>query len=150
MPSLAKNKKAYFDYHIIDKFEAGIILIGQEVKSIKSGRINLAGSYIVPKDSELFLIGAHIPAYQPKNISDYDPQRSRKLLLKKKEVLHLIGKLREKGLTLLPLQVYTRKGFIKVELGVGKGKKLIDKRDLIKKRDLDMRLKQSLKERNRG
>ncbi len=145
MSVLSKNKKAYFDYQILEKFEAGIILIGQEVKSIKSGKMSLKGSYVVPKDNDLFLISCHIPAYQPKNIADYNPERSRKLLLKKKELRHLIGKSKEKGLTLIPLQVYTRKGFIKIEVGVGKGRRKPDKRDLIKKRTIDAKLRQSLK-----
>jgi len=101
--TIIENKKAYFNYQIREKFEAGISLIGQEVKSIKSGRINLAGSYVVLKNSEVFLIGANIPPYQPKNAPpDYNPERSRKLLLKKSEIKYLIGKVKQKGLTLVP------------------------------------------------
>ncbi len=145
MSILAKNKKAYFDYEILEKIEAGVVLIGQEVKSIKSGKISLKGSYVVLKDNEFFLINCHISPYQPKNIIEYDPERSRKLLLKRKEIDYLIEKSKEKGLTLIPLQVYTKKGFIKIEVGIGKGRKKFDKRDLIKKRDIDAKLKQSLK-----
>ena len=145
MKILANNKKAFFEYEIIDKIEAGIVLIGQEVKSIKAGSISLKGSYVVPKDGEIYLIGSHIPPYQPKNLEDYSPERSRKLLLKKKEINRLIGISKEKGLTLIPLKVYTRKGLVKIEVGVGKGKKRFDKREAIKRRDIDRDLQRSLK-----
>ena len=147
MKVLAENKKAYFNYQILEKIEAGISLIGQEVKSIKSGRISLKGSYVViDKNSEVFLIGANIPPYQPKNApSDYRADRSRKLLLKKKEIKYLIGKSKEKGLTMMPLKVYTRKGKIKVEFGVGKGKKEFDKRESIKKRQIEREIDRELK-----
>src|SRR3989344_5314569 len=101
MGIFAENKKAYFDYEILEKIEAGIVLIGQEVKAIKSGRINIAGSYVVINSGEVFLIGCHIPPYQPKNApADYNPERSRKILLKKSEIQRLIGKSQQKGLTL--------------------------------------------------
>jgi SsrA-binding protein len=145
MSLLAKNKKAYFDYDVLEKFEAGLVLIGQEVKSIKKGSITLKGSYIIPRNNELFLVGCHVPAYQPKNIADYQPDRSRKLLLKKKEIEYLIEKSQEKSLTLIPLKVYTMKGFIKIEIAVGRGKKKFDKRDSLKKKDIDKKLKKSLK-----
>ena len=150
MGVLAQNKKVYHDYDILEKFEAGIILIGQEVKSIKKGSMSLKGSYVVPRNNELFLIGCHIPPYQPKNVTNYIPERSRKLLLNKKEIKHLIGKSKEKNLTLIPLKVYTVKGFIKIEIAIGKGKKKFDKREVLKKRDIDARLKQSLKNKYRG
>ena len=115
MEIIIKNRRAYFDYKIIEKFEAGIVLIGHEVKSVKSGKINLAGSYVVLRDAKALLINANIPPYQPKNVpEDYNPSRSRKLLLKKKEIKYLIGKLKQKGLTLVPLKVYTKKGKIKL------------------------------------
>ncbi len=145
MKILSQNKQATFLYHIVEKFDAGIVLIGQEVKSIKLGQINLKGSYIVAKGNELYLIGCHVPAYQPKNIEDYSPERPRKLLLKKKEIDYLIGKSRQGGLTLIPLKVYTSKALIKVEIGVAKGKKLVDKREGVKKREIDRNLKRSLK-----
>lgn len=148
MKTLSENKKAYFNYEILEKFEAGIVLIGQEVKSVKSGRINLAGSYAVVKEEEVFWIGAKIPAYQPKNApSDYNPERSRKLLLKKSEIRYLIGKTKQKGLTLIPLKVYTKKGKIKLEFGIGKGLKKIDKRELIKKREIEREIEKELKSR---
>jgi len=128
MKVLAENKKAYFIYQILEKFEAGMVLIGQEVKSIKSGRMSLKGSYVVLKGEEPFLIGANIPAYQPKNAPpDYNPEKSRKLLLNKSEIKHLIGKTKEKGLTLVSLRAYTKKGKIKLEFGIAKGKRKIDK-----------------------
>ncbi len=146
MRTIIENKKAYFNYQILEKFEAGISLIGQEVKSIKSGRINLAGSYVVLKDSEVFLIGANIPPYQPKNAPpDYHPERSRKLLLKKSEIKYLIGKVRQRGLTLVPLKVYTKRGKIKLEFGVTRGKKKVDKRELIKKREFEREKERFLK-----
>ena len=152
MKILAKNRKAYFTYQILEKFEAGISLIGQEVKSIKSGRMTLKGSYVVLKHllrgvtPEVFLIGATIPPYQPKNAPlDYNPERSRKLLLKKAEIKYLIGKTKEKGLTLVPLRVYTKKGKIKVEFGLVRGKRKVDKRELIKKREIERKIRRFLK-----
>jgi len=145
MKNLAENKKAYFDYHILDKLEAGIVLTGQEVKSAKLGHMNLKGSHIIYQENEIYLIGAHISPYQFQNNPDYDPQRTRKLLLKRKEINQLIGKSKEKGLTFVPLKVYTRKGIIKIELGIARGKKKVDKRETIKKREIDRELKRSLK-----
>jgi len=150
--TIIENKKAYFNYQILEKLEAGISLIGQEVKSIKSGRINLAGSYVVLKGPvkgghpEVFLIGANIPPYQPKNaLPDYNPERSRKLLLKKSEIKSLIGKVKQKGLTLVPLRVYTKRGKIKLEFGVAKGKKKFDKRESIKKKEFEREKERFLK-----
>jgi len=143
---LTENKKAYFNYEILEKFEAGLVLIGQEVKSIKLGRINIAGSYVVIKENEVFLIGCRIPPYQPKNAPpDYNPERPRKLLLKKLEIKYLIGKSKQKGLTLVPLRVYTKRGKIKLEFGIAKGKKKVDKRELIKKRDIEREMKREFK-----
>ena len=152
MKVITKNKKAYFDYEILETFEAGIKLTGQEVKSIKNGKISIKGSYIVLKKQdkkeipEVFMIGCTIPPYQPNNTpSDYNPERSRKLLLKKQEIKHLIGKSKEKGLTVIPLKVYTRKGKIKLEIATVKGKKKVDKREKIKKRDVDRQIRNALK-----
>ncbi|PIU47090.1 SsrA-binding protein [bacterium (Candidatus Gribaldobacteria) CG07_land_8_20_14_0_80_33_18] len=136
------NKKAYFNYEILETFQAGIVLIGQEVKSIKNGRISLAGSYIILKEEEFFLIGANVPPYQPKNAPrDYDPKRFRKLLLKKSEIKYLIGKSRQMGLTLIPLKVYTKQQKIKLEFGLAKGKKKADKREKIKKREIEREIR---------
>ena len=146
MKILAENRKARFDYEILEKFEAGMILIGQEVKSIKSGRMSLKGSYVTLKNEEPYLIGANIPPYQPKNAPpDYEPEKPRKLLLNKSEIKHLIGKTKEKGLTLVPLKVYTKKGKIKLGFGTAKGRKKGDKRELIKKRDTDREIDRELK-----
>jgi len=147
MKVVTENKKAYFNYQILEKFEAGISLIGQEVKSVRSGRINLAGSYVVLKNSEVYLIGCHIPPYQPKNIPpDYTPERSRKLLLKKSEIKYLIGKSKQKGLTLIPLKVYIKGNKIKLEFGIAKGKKKFDKRELIRKREAEREIQRAIKE----
>jgi len=146
MKILAKNKKAYFNYEILENFEAGISLIGQEVKSIKTRGVSLAGSYVVLKNEEVFWIGLKIPPYQPKNApKDYNPARTRKLLLKKSEIKYLIGKSKQKGLTLIPLRLYTKNGKIKLEFGIAKGKKKADKRELIKKRETERQIKRELK-----
>ena len=145
MKPLAENRKAYFNYQILEKLEAGISLIGQEVKSIKLGRISLAGSYVVLREEEVFLIGANIPPYQPKNAPpDYNPERTRKLLLRKAEIKHLIGKTKEKGLTLVPLKVYSKLGKIKIEFGIARGKRKSDKREVIKKREAEREMKREL------
>jgi len=148
MKALSENKKAYFDYQILDKFEAGISLVGQEVKSLKTRGVNLAGSYVMVRNEELFWVGAKIPAYQPKNApSDYEEERSRKLLLRKNEIKKLLGKAKEKGLTLIPLRVYSKNAKIKLEFGLAKGKKEIDKRELIKKREIQKDIERELKSR---
>lgn len=143
-----KNKRAQFDYEFLEKFEAGIVLTGQEVKSIRSGKMSLAGSYVVLKNSEVYLINATIAPYQPKNTSkDYAPTRARKLLLKKREIKYLFGKSQERGLTLIPLRVYSNKGKIKVEFAVAKGRKKAGKKELIKKRDIDKEIARELRAR---
>ena len=148
MKILTENKKAYFDYEILEKFEAGLVLIGQEVKSIKTGKVSLRGSYVVLKNEEAYLIGANIPPYQPKNApADYNPERSRKLLLNKSEIKHLIGKTKEKGLTLIPLKIYTKNAKIKLAFGIGKGKRKADKRETIKKRETEKEIEKALKSR---
>lgn len=148
MKTLADNKKARFAYEVEEKFEAGLVLTGQEVKSIKSGRINLAGSYVILRGGEAFLINANVPPYQPKNLPTvYDPVRPRKLLLRKQEINYLIGKAEQKHLTLVPLRVYTKKGKIKLEFGIGKGRREVSKKELIKKRDTDREIERELKAR---
>ena len=147
MQIYADNRKAGFNYEILEKFQAGLVLNGQEVKSIKSGRIQLAGSYVVARGEELFLVGATIPPYQPNNAPrDYNPERSRKLLLNKKEIIYLLGKVKERGLTLVPLRVYSMKAKIKLEFGLGKGKREFDKREKIKKRDAGRDMERALKQ----
>ena len=145
MGAISENRKAYFDYQILEKFEAGIELKGFEVKAIKTGRVNLGGSYAVVKDNEIWLLNADIPPYQPKNTpKDYDSKRSRRLLLTRKEINYLIGKIQQK-LTLLPLRVYTKGPLIKIELGLGKGKKKYEKREAIKKRETEKEIQRTLK-----
>ncbi len=141
---IATNKRAYFDYQILETYEAGVELLGFEVKSIKTGRINLAGSYAVIKDNQIWLLNADIPPYQPKNMpKDYDSKRTRRLLLKKSEIKNLIGRTQEKGLTLVPLKVYTKSktGKIKIEIGLAKSRRKADKRELIKKREAEREIK---------
>ena len=146
---LAKNKQAYAEYEILDTYEAGMKLTGPEVKSIKSGHIKLQGSYasLNPGTGRLSLVGAHVAAYKPAAGSQagYDPQRSRILLLKKKEIATLIGKLKEKRLSLVPLSVYSKGGLIKTELGLVRGRKQYEKREQIKKRDIERELGRKLK-----
>jgi len=148
MKTLSENKKAYFDYDILETFEAGLVLTGQEVKSIRLGRASLKGAYVVLKDEEAYLIGANIPAYQPKNApSDYDAERLRKLLLNKSEIKHLIGKSKEKGFTLIPLKIYAKNAKIKLAFGIGKGRKKTDKREVIKQRETKREMEKELKTR---
>jgi len=143
--TIATNKRAFFDYQILETYEAGIELKGYEVKSIKTGRINLAGSYAVLKNNQVWLINADVPPYQPKNTpSDYDPKRSRRLLLRKTEIKGLIGQIQEKGLTLVPLKVYTKNRKIKIEIGLAKSRKKVDKRELIKKRESEKEIKETM------
>ncbi len=140
-----KNKKAFFDYEILEKFEAGIVLTGGEVKSIKSGQASLRGAYVTEMNGKLHLTGAHVSAYQPANQTDHNPTRPRPLLLKSKELKYLRGKLKEKGLTLIPLRMYTKRSLVKLEIGLAKGKKKYDKRQQIKRREDDRRIRRSLK-----
>lgn len=150
MSVLAKNKRAYYDYEILESYQAGIVLTGQEVKSAKKGRCSIRGSYAKIKSGEVFLLGAVIPPYQPANApSDYNPQRRRKLLLRKGEIEHLEGKTTQKGLTLVPLKVYTKGGLVKVQIGLARGKKTKDKREKIKRREAERRMRRALKKENR-
>ncbi len=136
MPTYAVNKKATFDYEILDTFEAGLVLTGQEVKSIRGKHINLKGSFVSFHKEEAFLNNAHISKYKfAGNLNEYDPDKTRKLLLSKKEIDLLRGKTMEKGLTVVPLSVYTRGSKIKVKIGIAKGKKKHDKRKSIKDRE---------------
>ena len=146
--SLATNPRAKFDYHILETFEAGLVLFGHEVKAIKNNQMSLKGSYITIKNEEAWLINAQVSLYQPKNIpDDYDPTRTRKLLLNKKEIKSLIGRIKQRGLTLVPLRVYTKHSRIKLGFGLGQGKKKTDKREKIKKRETDRKISRALKDR---
>lgn len=148
MKIFSENKKAFYDYEISEKFEAGLVLLGQEVKSIRQGRISLAGSYVVfNSEKEPCLIGTKVPAYQPKNAgADYNPERTRKLLLNKKEINYLTGRSKEKGFSLIPLKVYEKSGRIKLEFALARGKKKYDKKEKIKKRDIDREVNRELSE----
>jgi SsrA-binding protein len=139
--TLATNKKAYHDYTVLQKIEAGIALQGTEVKSAKSGNINLKDGFAFIKNGEVFLRNVHISPYPFGNRMNHDPLRERKLLLHKREISKLEARVREKGFTLVPLRVYAKKGRIKVELGLVKGKKLYDKREAIRKKDQSRDLK---------
>lgn len=146
MKVIEKNKKAYYKYYVLEKFQAGIVLKGFEVKAIKTGRVSLRGSYVKVEDKEVFLVGANIPPYQPQNTpQDYNPTRPRKLLLRAPEIKYLIGKSREKGLTMAPLMVYTKKGKVKIEFGIVKQKSKPDKRSIMKKRALEREMRRTLK-----
>ena len=136
MSEIAYNKRANFDYEILEKFEAGLVLLGHEVKSIKTGHISLKESFVTIHGSELYRTNAHVPPYKHAGkLENYDPTRPRKLLVKKSEINRLIGKARVQGLALVPIRIYTKKRFLKLEFGLGKGKKEYDKRDKIKKRE---------------
>lgn len=139
------NKKALHNFHILESLEAGMVLTGSEVKSIKGGHIELSGAYVKILGTEIFLVNALIPEYQPGSIKEYDPQRSRKLLLRRSQIDSLIGKNAQKGTTLLPVSIYEKNNRLKLEIGIGKSKKEFDKREVIKKRDQIRRIEQELR-----
>ena len=144
--SLLENKKAYFDYEIIDKLEAGVELFGFEVKSLRGKHGSLTGAYVVADGKEAWLLNANIPPYQAKNTpAGYNPTRSRRLLMAKKEITKLTGTAKEKGLTLVPISLYNKGRFIKVSVGIGRGKKKFDKRETIKKRESDREIHRVIK-----
>ena len=146
MSILAENRKAWHEYEILETIEAGIELRGYEVAAAKHGMIALAGSRVMIKNEEAFLVGATIPPYQPQNTpADYDPQRTRKLLLHKKELQRLLGKHKEAGLTIIPLKMYTKHGVVKCEIALARGKKKYDKRETIKKRESQRAIERHLK-----
>ena len=132
---IAKNPVARHNYNILDTLEAGIVLTGTEIKSIRLGKVNLKNSYAMIKNGELFLIGMHISPYEQGNIFNKDPLRDRKLLLHKKEIFRLVGQIKQQGITLVPISIYFKNSFVKVELGIGKGKNLYDKRQDIAKKE---------------
>src|SRR3990167_3795552 len=137
MVEYANNSKAHFDYEILETIEAGLVLEGHEVKAIKTGKVSIKGSYVKVLNNEPYLIGATVSPYQPANTpKDYDPQRSRKLLLSKKEISTLVGTSQTHGLTLVPLKIYDKKGRLKLLIGIARGKKKYDKREAIKKKDI--------------
>lgn len=148
MEILAENKKAFYDYEILQKFEGGLVLKGNEVKAIKNKKMNLTGSYVILRNNDIYLLNSEISPYQPKNISlNYQPKRSRKILLKKNEINSLSSKIKQKGagLTLIPIKVYNKNGLIKLEFALAKGKRRFDKREKIKKREALKRIERAKK-----
>ncbi len=147
MIKLAENRKAYHDYFIIEKFEAGIVLTGTEMKSLRKRRLNLKDSYGTIRSGELFLDGVHISPFEEGNINNHDPLRSRKLLMHKKEIMRLIGKIKEEGLTLVPISFYINdNGKAKVEMALVKGKKLYDKRATLAKKEAQRQIERGMKD----
>jgi len=147
--TIAANRKAYHDYHIQETFEAGIVLKGSEIKSIREGRVNLRDAYARPENGELWLFNSHIASYDAASYNTHEPLRPRKLLLHRKQINILTGKVVQRGLTLVPLKLYIKHGIAKVELGVAKGKRLYDKREAITRRDTEREIDRALKLRRR-
>ena len=145
MGTLTVNKRAAFDYEILEKFKAGVELTGHEVKSAKMGRINVSGAHAIIRGNEVFLVGAEVSSFQPKNApAGYEAGRTKRLLLRKREIKYLFGKT-QSGLTLIPLGVFTERGLIKIELGLARGKKKHDKREAIKKREVKKEIRRFVK-----
>lgn len=142
--SIARNKRARHDYHILETWEAGIVLTGPEVKSLRDGRANLGDAYGILKDGEAWLLNLHISPYEQASYNNVEPTRTRKLLLHRKEIRKMIGAVERQGLTLVPLELYFKKGKAKVALGLGKGKKLHDKRDDAQKRDAEREMARAI------
>ena len=145
MKIVSQNRKAYHDYTIEETIEAGIQLLGTEVKSLRQGKANLKDSYVIIKDSEVFLLNCHISPYSHGNIMNHDPLRTRKLLLKRKEIERLRGKTLQKGYTLIPLKLYFKESFAKVEVGFAKGKRKYEKRDAIREREAKRTIERAIK-----
>ena len=146
---MARNREAYHEYFVEEEIEAGIELVGTEVKSIRLGHVNLKDSFCVVKDGEMSVIGMHISPYEKGNIFNKDPYRTRKLLMHKKEILKLFGQVKQGGYTLVPVSMYFKDSRVKVQVGLCKGKKLHDKRDDMAKRDAGREIERAMKERNR-
>jgi SsrA-binding protein len=147
---IATNRKARHDYLIEDTFEAGIVLTGSEIKSVRAGQINLRDGYAAIREGELWLLNAHIAPYHQASYENHEPRRERKLLMHRREINRLSGKLQEKGLTLIPLQVYLKNSRAKVELGLARGKKLHDKRESLRERDDRRQIARALGRRQKG
>jgi SsrA-binding protein len=144
---VAENRKAAFDYHLLETFEAGVVLLGSEVKAIREGRVNLRDSYCKLEGAEAYLLGAHIGQYSHDNQHGHDPVRPRKLLLRRTELNKLLGKTTERGLTIVPLKVYFKGNRVKVAIALAKGKKIYDKRETIKRREADRETRAAVKTR---
>ena len=147
LKTIATNRKAYHDYYILETVEAGVVLTGTEIKSIRAGRVNLRDAYAKPEGNELWLFNAHIARYQASSHYNHEPTRTRKLLLHREQINQLIGKVSQKGLTLVPLKLYIKNGVAKLELGVARGKKLVDRREVIASREAKREIERALKRR---
>jgi SsrA-binding protein len=145
--SIAENRKAFHDYHLLESFEAGIVLLGTEVKSIREGRVNLRDSFARVEDGEVYLYNVNISSYSHRGYADHEPLRRRKLLLHRDEIRKLIGKTVEKGMTLVPVRLYYKNGRVKVAVSLAKGKKDYDKRETIKRREADRETRAAIKSR---
>jgi SsrA-binding protein len=145
--NIAENRKAFHDYHILESFEAGLVLLGTEVKSIREGNANLRDSFARVEGAEVWLYNVHVSPYSHRGSSDHQPTRRRKLLLHRREIRKLIGKTLERGLTLVPTRMYFKNGRIKVEISLARGKKAHDKRETIKRREADRETRAAVKER---
>jgi len=143
--SIAENRKAYHDYHLLETFEAGLVLLGTEVKAIREGRVNLRDSFARVEDGEVFLYNVNISPYSHRGYADHEPLRRRKLLLHRDEIRKLIGKTVEKGMTLVPVRLYFKKGRVKVAVSLAKGKKEYDKRETLKRRETDRETRAAIK-----
>lgn len=149
MKDIARNRKAFHDYQIEDKFEAGIMLTGTEVKSLRDGRANLRDSYVIIKAGEAFLLNCHISPYTHGNMQNHEPTRTRKLLLKKREIERLEAKVKQKGMSLIPLRLYFKGSYAKVEVGLARGKRSYEKRETIKEKEAKKEISRALKHQNR-
>jgi SsrA-binding protein len=146
---IAANRRARHEYHLLERFEAGLVLTGTEVKSLREGKATIERAYADVRDGQVWLIGAHIAPYEQASLGSHDPDRDRKLLLHRKEIASLIGKVKEKGLTLVPTKLYFKNGRAKIELALAKGKEQRDKRRDLAKRDADRQIERALKSRSR-
>ena len=147
--ALATNRKAFFHYEVLERAEAGIVLVGTEVKSIRAGGLEFKDAYVEPRGSEMLLVGCRIAPYSHGNLMNHSPDRDRKLLLHKREIEKLTGRVVERGLTILPLRAYLKNGPVKVEIGLARGKQAHDKRASIKAKDIERETRQAVRERNR-
>lgn len=146
---IARNRKATHDYHVENRYEAGLVLLGSEIKSIRAGGVNLREGYVSPRDGELWLVNVHIAPFKPAGRGGHEPRRPRKLLLSRREIDRLTSRVQERGYTIIPLRLYLTHGRAKVEIGLAKGKRQYDKRSTIAKRESDRQIERTLKERGR-
>jgi SsrA-binding protein len=147
---IARNRRATHDYHVESRYEAGLVLLGSEIKSIRAGGVNLREGYVTPRDGEMWLVNVHISAYKPAAREGHEPRRPRKLLLNRREINRLTSQVQERGYTIIPLSLYLKDGRAKVEIGLARGKRQYDKRASISKRESQRQIERTLKERGRG